>query len=121
MEAFLARYRARSALPPEQEWSLLWPALDGILGGQSPEAAGRQYLQRRGEAIARQEALTDFRLYWEQLSAALTGRDKVIIDADRVPGRRHLWLLPFEPPSMPVPVLRPGERPRQALPDRGEP
>jgi len=118
MEAFLARYRARSTLAPEQEWSLLQPALEGWLAGQAPEAVGRQYLQRRGEAIARQEALTDFRLYWEQLSAALTGRDKVIIDADQVPGRRHLWMLPFEPPNMPLPAPRPGERSKLALPDR---
>ena len=44
-----------------------------------------------------QAALTDFRLYWEALATALTDRDKVIIDAENVPGRRHLWLMPRMP------------------------
>ena len=33
-----------------------------------------------------QAALTDFRLYWDALARALAGREKVIIDADKVPG-----------------------------------
>jgi len=31
----------------------------------------------------------------------------VIIDADKVPGRRHLWMLPFEPPRLPPSMLMP--------------
>ena len=52
---------------------------------------------------ALQGALTDFRLYWDMLAASLSGRDKVIVDAEDVPGRRHLWLMPpdvFPPPAL---------------------
>ena len=58
--------------------------------------------------LAPQAVLTDFRLYWERLGDALAGRDKIIIDADKVPGRRHLWLAPFDPPRLPPAV--PAER-----------
>ena len=77
---------------------------------QTPEEVAREYQRRRGEAIARQEVMSDFRRYWDALSRALTGREKVVIDAEKVPGRRHLWLLPFEPPAFLPPAM--------GLPDR---
>ena len=52
--------------------------------------------------MARQALLTDFRLYWEALASALADREKVVIDAENVPGRRRLWLTPFA--AVPVPV-----------------
>src|SRR5207248_3120101 len=84
---FNARYQARTQLSLADEWSLLLAALNAAVGGQKPEDAERDYLRNRDEALQRQAALTDFRLYWETLSAALSGRDKVIIDAENVPGR----------------------------------
>jgi hypothetical protein len=63
-------------------------------GGRAPEQIAHDYQRRRGEALAVQAALTDFRLFWEALAGALAGRDKVFVDADKVPGRRTLWLLP---------------------------
>ena len=68
--------------------------------------------QRRSAAIesdersfsAQQAALTDFRLYWNALTQALSGRDKVLLDTDRLPGRRNLLFgrsrnLPIRPYS----------------------
>jgi Cu+-exporting ATPase len=107
---FLARYRARSRLSPAREWALARDAFVAFGNGKSAEEVGKEYQRRRGEARAAQEALADFRLYWEMLSASLAGRPKVVIDADRVPGRRHLWLLPFEPMAFPFPGM--------GLPDR---
>ncbi len=56
----------------------------------------------------------DFRLFWDAITEALAGREKIIIDADRVPGRRHLFLA--DPGRIGVPVLpatpAPRERPR---------
>jgi hypothetical protein len=56
-----------------------------------------------------QATLTDFRLFWDMLGRALTGRDLVLIDADKVAGRRNFLLLDaeqFRPPPAVVPALR---------------
>jgi hypothetical protein len=57
-------------------------------------------------------SLTDFRLAWDALTLALAGRAKVIVDADRLPGRRQLLL--FDPEQFTPPML-----PREATPPRG--
>ena len=59
------------------------------------------------EARRQHSELTDFRLYWEMLGSTLTGREKVIIDADNVPGRRHLFLMPLEPFRLTIPATPP--------------
>ena len=63
--------------------------------------------------MKQQADLTDFRLYWEMLATTLAGREKVIIDAEQVPGRRHLFLMPLEPFRMMLPAMPPrrGEEP----------
>ncbi|MBM4097795.1 MAG: heavy metal translocating P-type ATPase [Planctomycetes bacterium] len=49
------------------------------------------------------EALSDFRLLWDAVSQALAGRDKIVIDAENIRGRRNLWLLPQEWFRQPAP------------------
>jgi hypothetical protein len=64
--------------------------------------------------------LMDFRAYWDALSAALANREKIIIDADKVPGRRNLWLVPLGPFGFPMSGMMPA--PRSQPPDpRSEP
>jgi regulator of protease activity HflC (stomatin/prohibitin superfamily) len=117
LEAFLARYRARQQLSFETEAELFGSLLRAAANGQAPADAVRDYRKRHDEALSRQAALTDFRLYWDLLAAALTGREKVIVDADKVPGRRHLWLLPFDAFRVPVPIMAgPPERGPMAPP-----
>jgi Cu+-exporting ATPase len=101
LEEFRARYRVRTELPLATEARLLGDKTRALANGQDAAAATRDYQRRRGELLATQAALTDFRLYWQRLGDALAGREKVIVDADRVPGRRHLWLAPFDPPRLP--------------------
>jgi Cu+-exporting ATPase len=110
-DAFMARYRARTRLPLKEEGRLLLHALDLSLRDGPPEEVEREYARAREEAVKQQASLTDFRLYWEMLASALSGREKVIVDADKVPGRRHLLLVPLEPFRMMFP----------AMPPRGEP
>ena len=43
------------------------------------------------------------------LSAALTGRDKVLLDTDQMPARRNLWLMPFESLRLPFNSRTPQE------------
>jgi hypothetical protein len=109
-DAFRARYAQRSRLDAAREWELLRDAWRAVLNGQALDEAGRDYRRRRGEALAVQEMLTDFRLFWDTLGAALAGRDKVLIDADKVPGRRGLWMLPGEPPRWPMQAPERGQR-----------
>ena len=110
-DAVTARVRARDVLSWDQEWALFSGAVAEAWNDGRPDKseklreATRHYQERRDEAVARQEALTDFRLYWEALATALSDREKVVIDAEDVPGRRHLWLtpadaLPFAWPGM---------------------
>ena len=63
--------------------------------------AQRDALLARLDARKETPELTDFRLYWDALAEALTGRDKVLLDTDKIPARRNLWLMPFESLRMP--------------------
>jgi Cu+-exporting ATPase len=109
-DAFLARLGARSLLSWREEGRLLESVGAGLVRGRPPAKLVGDYLQQRRAALARQALVTDFRLYWDALAEALSQRDKVFIDADRVPGRRSLWLAPLEPPRMLLPARRAGER-----------
>jgi regulator of protease activity HflC (stomatin/prohibitin superfamily) len=114
LDEFRARYQARSELPASEEQRLLSETKQASATGKGAAVAASDYQRRRGELLATQAALTDFRLYWQRLGDALAGRDKVIVDAENVPGRRHLWLAPFEPPrvpSSPTPERGTRERP----------
>jgi Cu+-exporting ATPase len=98
-DAVTARIGARRALAWNQEWDLLRSAALETWRDAPAEEVERHYRERRAAAVGRQAMLTDFRLYWEALSSALMDREKVIIDAENVPGRRHLWLTPFPLPA----------------------
>jgi Cu+-exporting ATPase len=117
--SFAARYRARTQLDLAEEWRLLHDSWLEVIKGKSVSAAGEDYLRHREQALSRQVLLTDFRLYWDALSAALTNRDKIVIDTDRMPGRRSLWLIPFEQFRPQIPLLMPGAR--RPSEERGEP
>jgi Cu+-exporting ATPase len=125
--AFLARQAVRSQLSADDEWQLMKEAFRAVWLGQEPLAAYQDYEQSRQARLVLQAALTDFRLYWDALAQALVGREKIIIDADKVPGRRHLLFLdpeqfrfpfPFAIPRQGNPVLPGSSRPE--MPSNGE-
>jgi Cu+-exporting ATPase len=107
---FLARQRARDGLTLRQEGRLLWDAAGELARGRTAEDVARDYARRRREWLAVQAGLTDFRLFWEAIGRALTGRDKLIVDSDRVPGRRQLLLFDPKDFRVPFPVLEAPER-----------
>jgi Cu+-exporting ATPase len=113
-DAFLAREQGRSALNFQDEWSLLSTAALAVAGGQTPEIAYRDYRQRRSQRIALQPYLTDFRLSLRYLADTLQKRDKVIVDSDKVAGKRHLLMFDPELFRPPAPLILPGP----AQPDR---
>jgi regulator of protease activity HflC (stomatin/prohibitin superfamily) len=96
-EAFLFRQRARGRLSWANEVSLLWRAISSHQDGQPLAVVKQDYTRQRRKLLDEQRALTDFRLFWDTVSDALSGRSKVLIDTDRLPGRRMLWLAPFQP------------------------
>jgi Cu+-exporting ATPase len=61
-----------------------------------------------GSRRADQMALLEFRLFWDNLTTSLAGRDKMLlqIDPSKMPAVLRLWLPPLDPP----PPLVPGER-----------
>jgi Cu+-exporting ATPase len=117
---FQGRYQLRHRLDWAEEWRLLRDAWKEMSKGRSVAEVGAEYLRRRAEALAQQQRLMDFRTYWDTLSAALANREKILIDADKVPGRRNLWLVPFSPFGFPLPGMMPAPRP-QPSEIRGEP
>jgi Cu+-exporting ATPase len=111
-DAFLARQRVRAGLSTRDELELLRDVVRGMWEGKDAAAVYHVYEQHRRERLAVQTALTDFRLFWDALTSALKGRDLMVIDADKVPGRRHLFL--FDPDALRLPLpglLGPGRGP----------
>jgi Cu+-exporting ATPase len=106
-DVFLAREKARNELSRETECLLALEAIGEIRKGKTPVAACETYRRRREELLALQPVLNDFRLFWTALGQALSGRDKMILDADKVPGRRNLLLVDPEQFRVPVPLLAP--------------
>jgi Cu+-exporting ATPase len=90
---------------------LLNGALDRLESSQNAREVYQDYRQARRDAIARRMALTDLRLFWEAVGAALNGREKIIIDAEQVPGRRQLLM--FDPEMLRGPALDRMLRPMQ--------
>jgi heavy metal translocating P-type ATPase len=111
---FLEKSEARSSLSLEQEVLLCLDSVESVLRGGTPEAVEAEQQRRRRDMERQQAALTDFRLFWDAVAKALTGRDLVLIDAEKVPGRRQLLLLDPEQFRVPVPMMVP--RPREVRP-----
>jgi Cu+-exporting ATPase len=110
--AFLALEATRNLLDVGSQVRLLLQAAREAWATHSPKVAYAHYQERRADLLRSQSTLTDFRLYWNSLSQALSGRDKVLLDTDRLPGRRNLFL--FDPEQFRSTILLPTtpERPR---------
>ena len=75
-----------------------------------PQAVQAEYERRRQERLAQAAFLTDFRLTVETLAKVLGLRNKIIVDADKLPGKRHLMMIDPEWFRPPPPVFLPGDR-----------
>jgi Cu+-exporting ATPase len=110
LTTFLAWSQARAGLDIDQEFVLTLDAVDSVLRGADPAQTEAELARRRRELVTLQTTLTDFRLFWDALSRALTGRDLVLVDADKITGRRHLMLFDPDQFRVPVPMLLPADR-----------
>ena len=102
---FMALHRARKELSVGAEIDLALNAAAELFQAKTVEEVGVKYRQRRDAMLALQAALVDFRLSWEVISKALTGRELLLIDSDKIGGRLNLML--FDPEQFRVPFLVP--------------
>jgi len=109
-DGFLAREQARRELTWHDEWRLLSAAAAAAASGEPASLAYQVYQQQRLQRLAMQPYLTDYRLSVRGLAGALQQRDKVILDSDRVPGKRSLFLFDPELFRAPPPVILQGDR-----------
>jgi len=100
---FAAWCDVRRRLGPTDESELIVSALAHVFAGQSAGPAQAEYQKERQDRLAVRRALIDARLAWDAIARALADRPKVIVDADKIPGRRQLLL--FDPEMVPPVVL----------------
>ena len=102
---FEAQYRPRKELAIAAEMELSMRAASDLFAGKSVDEAAVRYRQERDALLALQPALTDFRIYWDAVANALSGRDLILIDSDKLVGRRNLMLFDPEILRTPFPML----------------
>ncbi len=101
-DTFLAWVGSRSTLPKDEEQKLMTEKATRIQAGENADAVARDIDNRRKQKLAERRALTDFRLYLDAIVIVLKGRDKILIDVDKLPGKRHLLLMdPESGPRLP--------------------
>jgi Cu+-exporting ATPase len=105
---FAAWVKARSTLSAEEEVALKAEIDRRVKTGESPMVVEKEIELRRAKLLAERRLMIDTRLALMAATDAFKGRDKVLIDAADVPGRRQLFLL--DPVLLRVPFgPRPGE------------
>jgi Cu+-exporting ATPase len=107
-DAFLAWHRARTELTPEEEAALAAERAERVKAGQNSESVDRDLAARRKQVLDDRRAVLETRLTFQAAVEVLRQRDKVLIDAADVPGKRQLFLL--DPELLRIPFTpRPGE------------
>jgi Cu+-exporting ATPase len=107
-DAFLAWHRARAELTPEEEEAHAAERATRVKAGQNPESVDRDLAARRKQILDDRRAALETRLTFQAAVEVLRQRDKVLIDAADVPGKRQLFLL--DPELLRIPLTpRPGE------------
>ncbi|MBX9584687.1 MAG: hypothetical protein K2X87_30660 [Gemmataceae bacterium] len=109
-DAFLAWYAARTELTAgeQKEWAAERDAR--VKAGESLPAVEKELAERKARVLADRRRLIEARLAARAAADAFRGRDKVLVDAADLPGRRQLLL--FDPDLLrAAPGLgpRPGE------------
>jgi Cu+-exporting ATPase len=107
-DAFLAWHRARTELTPEETAAHAAERAERVKAGQNPESVDRDLAARRKQILDDRRAVLETRLTFQAAVEVLRQRDKVLIDAADVPGKRQLFLL--DPELLRIPLTtRPGE------------
>ncbi|MBI2807467.1 MAG: cation-translocating P-type ATPase family protein [Planctomycetes bacterium] len=107
LQRFLARSSPRKELDTSLELTLSLAAAVSLFEGVPMDEIAAKHHQDRSALLALQPELVDFRLFWESAGNALAGRQLLLIDSDKVAGRRNLMLFDPEMFRVPVPVMIP--------------
>lgn len=118
-EVFLGRLQARSSLTAEQECLAAGYAVLAMTRGATAFEVQNTLARHREKLAQMQATLTDFRLFWNVLSRTLSGREKIIVDAEKLPGRRQLLLV--DPEMLRVPTIGVDRQPATRPPIRRDP
>jgi len=92
-DVMLGWQAARSSLTADEEAKLKAELEDRVRTGQDRTAVTADIEMRRKQIIATRRSLTDFRLGLAAITAVLKTRDKILIDVDKLPGTRKLYLI----------------------------
>jgi Cu+-exporting ATPase len=109
-DAFLAWHKARTTMSAAEEEAMAKELEARVKGGADRAHVAAELNQRRAEILAARRALTEFRLGLAAVSGVLTGRDKILLDAADIPGKRHLLLADPDGFKIPPALLRPPEK-----------
>ncbi len=120
-DVLLTWQATRNSLTPEEETKLGDELDERVKQGQERTSVMADINTRRQQLLATRRALTDFRLGLAAITAVLKTRDKILIDADKLPGTRKLYLIdpdlmPRLPAGVPLAFPRTGGEPREKDP-----
>jgi Cu+-exporting ATPase len=118
--AFLAWVNVRKTLSFDQEWNLWLAFIDEVQAGKPIAQASENYDKKRADLIALQGEIVKTQLYWQTIGSALAGRDMLLVDAQKIGGRRQLILFDMDQFRLPIPIVMPQDRnppPRAPLKD----
>jgi Cu+-exporting ATPase len=106
-KAFLAWVHVRKTLSFDQEWNMWLAFIDDVQAGKAVAHASQDYEKKRAELIALQGEIVKTQLYWQTIGGALAGRPILLVDAQKIGGRRQLILFDTDQFRLPFPVLMP--------------
>ncbi|MDB5307016.1 MAG: heavy metal translocating P-type ATPase [Gemmataceae bacterium] len=93
-DVFLAWHRARTQLPPEEEAALAAERETRVnQRKENPESVDKDIADRRKRMLDEQRFFIESRLAARAVVEVFRQRDKILIDAADVPGKRQLFLL----------------------------
>jgi regulator of protease activity HflC (stomatin/prohibitin superfamily) len=102
-DAFLAWHAVRNQLAPDEEATLAAERARLEKLKESPAAIEKHIASIRDRTLAERRLLIEQRLMVQAVVDVLRSRDKVLVDAADVPGRRHLFLV--DPDLLRLPSL----------------
>ena len=113
-DAFLAWHKARTQLTADEEAALTAERDKRLKAGENPMSVDKMLADRRQKLLAERRHMIDTRLTLQAVVEVFRQRDKVLIDAADVPGKRQLFLLDPGLLQLPGP---PGPRPGEVIKD----
>ncbi len=113
---FLAWHLYRSELTSEEENRLKALMAKWQQDGFNIQEIQSRRIQERLLMLQTKQNLSESQLMWTMLTSVLKNRDKIIIDADNLPGKRQLFLV--DPNSLRPNLLLPPDSLKQAMPER---